>query len=83
MKVTVRFFAALREALGPVEVIELPAGATAATARDALIARGGAFAQALSRGRAVRCAVDQVMADDDTSLADGAELAFFPPVTGG
>jgi molybdopterin synthase sulfur carrier subunit len=31
----------------------------------------------------VRCAVDQVMADDDTSLADGAELAFFPPVTGG
>lgn len=83
MKVTVRFFAALREALGPVHLLELPAGATAASARDALIARGGAFAQALSRGRAVRCAVDQVMADDDTPLADGAELAFFPPVTGG
>jgi molybdopterin synthase sulfur carrier subunit len=83
MKVTVRFFASLREALGPVEVIELAEGATAGAARDLLIARGGRFAEVLSRGRAVRCAVDQVMADEEAPLGDGTELAFFPPVTGG
>lgn len=83
MKVTVRFFASLREALGAAEVIELPESATAGAARDLLIARGGRFAEVLSRGRAVRCAVDQTMADEDALLSDGAELAFFPPVTGG
>jgi molybdopterin synthase sulfur carrier subunit len=83
MKVTVRFFASLREALGPAEVLELPEGATAGAARDQLIARGGRFAEVLSRGRAVRCAVDRSMADEDAQLSDGAELAFFPPVTGG
>jgi molybdopterin synthase sulfur carrier subunit len=83
MKVTVRYFAALREALGAADVIDLPEGSTAAAARDLLISRGGAHAQALARGRAVRCAVDQTMADEDAALADGVELAFFPPVTGG
>jgi molybdopterin synthase sulfur carrier subunit len=83
MKLTVRYFASLREALGAGESIELPAGATVGAARDALIARGGAYAQALARGRAVRCALNQRMADESEPLADGAELAFFPPVTGG
>jgi molybdopterin synthase sulfur carrier subunit len=31
----------------------------------------------------VRAAVDQVMADEAEPLRDGAEVAFFPPVTGG
>lgn len=83
MKVTVRYFASLREALGGVEAVEVPAGATAGDLRELLIARGGAHAQALSRSRAVRCAVDQQMADEDTPLVDGVEVAFFPPVTGG
>jgi molybdopterin synthase sulfur carrier subunit len=83
MKISVRYFASLREALGAGESIELPAHATVAHARDALIARGGAHAQSLARGRAVRCAVNQRMADESEALADGAELAFFPPVTGG
>jgi molybdopterin synthase sulfur carrier subunit len=48
-----------------------------------LIARGGEHARCLARGRAVRSALDQVMADDSAALHDGAELAFFPPVTGG
>jgi molybdopterin synthase sulfur carrier subunit len=51
--------------------------------RDALIARGGAHAQALARGRTVRTALDQVLCSESALLKDGAELAFFPPVTGG
>ncbi len=83
MKIQVRYFAALREALGPGEPLELPAGATVATARDALIARGAPHATALARGRALRSALNQSLCDESAALADGAELAFFPPVTGG
>ncbi|MCW5613347.1 MAG: molybdopterin converting factor subunit 1 [Rubrivivax sp.] len=83
MKVHVRYFASLREALGPGEAVDLPEGATVATLRDALLARGGRHAEALARGRAVRCAVNQVMGDETAALSEGAEVAFFPPVTGG
>jgi len=81
--VRVRYFAALREALGAVESVEVPAGSTVAALRDALIARDLAHAQALARGRALRCALDQTMCDEDVRLHAGAEVAFFPPVTGG
>jgi molybdopterin synthase sulfur carrier subunit len=37
----------------------------------------------LARTRAVRVALDQAMADESSALHDGAEVAFFPPVTGG
>ena len=83
MTLRLRYFASLREALGPGETLELAGASTAGAVRDLLIARGGAHAELLARGRAVRCAVDQVMADDDTPVRAGAELAFFPPVTGG
>lgn len=83
MKVQVRYFASLREALGAAETVALPDGATLGALRDALLARGGAHAAVLARGRAVRCALDQVMSDESAPLADGAEVAFFPPVTGG
>ena len=45
--------------------------------------RSPAHAQALAEGRALRLAVQQVMAGPDTLLVDGAELGVFPPVTGG
>jgi molybdopterin synthase sulfur carrier subunit len=84
MKIQLRYFASLREALGPGEAFELPAGSTVAQLRDALLARGGAHAELLARGRAVRCAVNHVMAGDEAEvLPEGAEVAFFPPVTGG
>jgi sulfur-carrier protein len=75
LQVTVRYFASLREALGPVEQVTLPAGSTLGALRDALVARGGRHAEALARGR--------VMADESAMLGQGAEVAFFPPVTGG
>jgi molybdopterin synthase sulfur carrier subunit len=83
MKVTVRYFASLREALGAAETVEQPAGATLADLRDALVAGSPAHAAVLDRGRAVRCALDQVMSGEQAALHDGAEVAFFPPVTGG
>ena len=83
LRVTVRYFASLREALGEREVVWLPAGTTLGAVRDQLIARGGRHAEALARGRALRCALNQVMADEASPVPEGAELAFFPPVTGG
>ncbi|MEK8050501.1 MoaD/ThiS family protein [Ideonella sp. DXS22W] len=83
MHITVRYFASLREALGPSESVEIAEGSTLGALRDALIARGGAHAEVLARGRALRCALNQLMADEATAVPAGAEVAFFPPVTGG
>ena len=80
--ITVRYFASLREKLGSSEVREWTDGLTLGRLRDALIAQGGAHA-ALSRERALRCALNQQMCAEDTAIPDGAEVAFFPPVTGG
>lgn len=38
---------------------------------------------AFVEGRIVRCAVNQIFATPETTVADGDEVAFFPPVTGG
>ena len=81
--ITVRYFASLREALGASETIALAADTTLGDLRDQLIARGGRHAEVLARGRALRCALNQVMADEATPVPPGAEVAFFPPVTGG
>lgn len=84
MQVRVKYFASLREVLGPQELLELPSSLrTVADLRDHLLARGGRYAEVLTRGRAVRCAVDQRMCAETEVLQPGAEVAFFPPVTGG
>ena len=83
MNVRLRYFASLREALGSGEIVHAAEGCTVGALRDQLIRRGSPHAEALARGRAVRAALDQVMCDDDALLHEGAELAFFPPVTGG
>jgi sulfur-carrier protein len=83
MKVQVRYFASLREALGPQETVDLPAGSTLGQLRDALLARGGHHAEKLARGRPIRCALNQAMGDEAMVIPEGAEVAFFPPVTGG
>lgn len=83
MKVTVKYFASIRESIGTsTEALDTPAS-TLAGLRDELIARGGAHAESLARGRAVRMAQNQVMSDESAALVQGAEVAFFPPVTGG
>jgi sulfur-carrier protein len=83
MQIEIRFFASLREALGLASLSWQTDAATVGALRDELIARGGVWSQALARGRSVRAALDQAMAGDEAVLRDGAEVAFFPPVTGG
>jgi molybdopterin synthase sulfur carrier subunit len=83
MKVNVRYFAAIREAVGQSSETLDTQATTLAELRDALIARGDVWAQALSRERAVRAALDQSLCDESTALHEGCEVAFFPPVTGG
>ncbi|MGI9217108.1 MAG: molybdopterin converting factor subunit 1 [Hydrogenophaga sp.] len=83
MKIQLRYFASIREAIGSgSETLETSATSLAAL-REELIARGGAHAEALARGRAVRVSLNQTMADESAALSEGAEVAFFPPVTGG
>ena len=83
MKVQIRYFASLREALGAQESLDMPTGSTLGALRDALVASSPRHAEVLARGRAVRCALAQCLCDEATPLAEGAEVAFFPPVTGG
>jgi molybdopterin synthase sulfur carrier subunit len=83
MRVTVKYFASVREGIGQASESLETAAATVGHLRDALIARSAAHAESLARGKAVRIALDQVMVDESAPLAEGAEVAFFPPVTGG
>ncbi len=85
MKVTVLYFARLREAIGRErDEITLPGDVkTLGALRAWLIARGAPWSAAFAEVKRIRAAVGQAMANDDTPLSDGAEVAFFPPVTGG
>lgn len=84
--IQIRYFASLRERLGAQEsvaLVDLPPPHTVGALRDWLCARSPAHADAFAAARQVRAACDQVMCEDDEPLQDGAEVAFFPPVTGG
>ena len=85
MQVRILYFAGLREQLDAAgETVALPPEVrTAGELRRWLVGRGAPYAQALGTGKAVRMSVAQAMAGPDTPLADGVEVAFFPPVTGG
>jgi len=85
MKISIKYFAALREAVGTGhEQLTLPLEVTTVGGVRALLrARGGAWAEALAPERAVRMAHQHVMCDGATQVEEGAEVAFFPPVTGG
>jgi len=85
MRVTVLYFARLREAMGRSrEVLEVPdAVATLGQLRRWLAERGDPWARAFAEVSPIRGALDQRVQPDDAQLHDGAEVAFFPPVTGG
>jgi sulfur-carrier protein len=85
MNIQLRFFASIREAVGTgQESLAVPAQVlTIGDLRAHLRERGGKWAVALAEGRALRMAYNQQMAGADARLADGGEVAFFPPVTGG
>lgn len=81
--IRVLFFASLRERLATGQ-LELAAQDTTSVAdiRRNLQARGEDWGELLG-DEAVMVAVNQSIARDHTSVCDGDEVAFFPPVTGG
>ncbi|WP_411879509.1 MoaD/ThiS family protein [Polaromonas sp. YR568] len=83
MKVTIKYFASIREAIGQGSEVRDTTAATLAALRDELLTATPAHAASLARGRSVRMALNQVMSDEAALLSDGCEVAFFPPVTGG
>jgi molybdopterin synthase sulfur carrier subunit len=85
MKITLRFFASVREELGTSnENLVVPDGVgSVGGVRQLLQERGGVWAKALASERPLRMAFNHTMCAADTQLEEGGEVAFFPPVTGG
>ncbi len=83
MKVQIRYFASIRETLGQGSESVETCAHTVGELRDELIDRDEVHAEALGRVRPIRVALNQVMSEESALLAEGAEVAFFPPVTGG
>lgn len=79
------YFAWLKEKTGVGEEdIALPSGVKDVQGLvEWLKARGDGFAEAFANEAIVRVAVNQEHVDTTHALADGDEVAFFPPVTGG
>ena len=83
--IRILYFARLREQLGTAWE-ELPGRPDAATVADlaaALRRRGGPWAEAFAADQSMLASVNQELARGETAVADGDEVAFFPPVTGG
>jgi molybdopterin converting factor subunit 1 len=81
MRVRVRLFASLREAVGRGEVeLDLPAGATPEDAWTLLVRDHAGLSDRRPR---LTAAVNRRYAPFDTPLSDGDELVFVPPVSGG
>ncbi len=85
MALDILYFAWVRERVGVgAERIDLPAGiATPLDLALWLAARGGGYAEAFGDPSRLRCALDQDIVPLTADLANAAEIAFFPPVTGG
>lgn len=81
MHVTIRLFARLREMAGAPEVRrDLPDGASVRTVWESLV---GEFPGFDDYTRVVSCAVNEDYARMTTTLREGDEVAFLPPVSGG
>ncbi|WP_322070247.1 molybdopterin converting factor subunit 1 [Paraburkholderia bannensis] len=85
MKLTIKYFASIREQLGLTqETIDIDAPLiTIDGLRDKLIARSPQAAEALDMARPVRVAVNHEMVANTFVVRQDSEIAFFPPVTGG
>jgi molybdopterin synthase catalytic subunit len=81
MKVRVLFFATMRERAGVKDAsLELPDGMTVADFKSELGDRFPGLAAGLS---STLVAVNREFAFDEQPIPDGAEIALFPPVSGG
>ncbi len=81
MKLRVLLFAHLKEKAGVREAeVEVPAGASAGAVKARLGERYPALKPSLDR---ILMAVNKEYVSDDTLVPEGAEIALFPPVSGG
>jgi molybdopterin synthase catalytic subunit len=81
VRITVRFFAILRDRAGtPAVEIEVPAGSDVATAIETVSGRIPAVRNELKRAA---FAVNRNYVKLEATLSDGDELALIPPVSGG
>ncbi|WP_322011169.1 molybdopterin converting factor subunit 1 [Paraburkholderia sp. J12] len=85
MKLTIKYFASLREQLGiDQESLDIDVAAiTVHALRSRLASRDEQTSQALREGRPVRVAVNHEMVTETFVVRQDSEVAFFPPVTGG
>lgn len=80
-QVTVLFFASLREQMGTGE-LAISAHTIEDLQQQLSLVLGADRAKFLQADN-VRIAVNQHLVNDTTTLQDGDEVAFLPPVTGG
>ncbi len=80
--INVLFFASLRERLGCESLtLDYQPEMKLDDIKNQLMAKGDNWQNVLSGN--VLAAIDQEMVQGDAEIHDNAEIAFFPPVTGG
>jgi len=79
--VHVLFFATIREIIGEKEkAVQLPNGSTVQDLKNKIITQ---YPHAERPMETMLASVDHVFSDEEKILDDGAEVAFFPHVSGG
>lgn len=82
--IKVLYFASLRDRLDSSgEQLDATDISDVAALKTLLSQRQGDWNAVFSQDELLLCAVNQEMAQDQTSIEDGDEIGFFPPVTGG
>lgn len=83
--IRVLFFASVRDKVGvpSLDVSHADAGDSLVSLRACLAAKGGAWADVFGDNDRLLAAINQQTVSMETTLDDGDEVAFFPPVTGG
>lgn len=82
--IRVLYFARLRDVFNcSEETLSMPAPATVGALLAILAERGGVWADELLGNKIFRVAINQEMASLNDEIPAGAEVAIFPPVTGG
>jgi molybdopterin converting factor subunit 1 len=81
MQIQVKLFALARDVAGVPEIpLEIPAGATVAALREAIVNRLPALARLMPH---VQIALDSRYAAEDDTIGPQTEVAVIPPVSGG
>ena len=84
MNCRVLYFARLRERFDLAEeLLDFAGTPSVADLIAQLQARGGVWAEELGATKSFRVAVNQELVRTDAPIPDNAEVAIFPPVTGG